>query len=163
MEKIDAVCREVAGRSLETMEHDDGRNNPAQAKSVLVALQLALSEWWRRVGIIPDAVVGQGLSEFAAAAVAGILTVEEVLRLVADSRRGNGDSPYDRLRPQPATLPFVSTVDGNLHAGPDLDAVHWQSCAAKSQGMAAALRDARRPAHRRLPGGRHGDSFTVAE
>ncbi len=128
MEDIDAACQRVAGRSLESVGNDVGGNDPAQAVFAALALQLVLTEWWRCAGISPDMVLGHGIGELAAAAAAGILTAEEVLRLVADGHRSNGDSPYHGLRPRPAALPFLSSVDGKQHAGPDLDAAHWQSC-----------------------------------
>ena len=128
-----------------------------QARLALLALQLALTTWWRRVKIAPDLVLGQGVGEFAAAAAAGILTAEEVLRLAVDGHRDNGDSPYDRLQPRPASLPFLSSVDGKLHAGPDLDAAHWQSCVRGPAGHGRGDGGTGRPENRPLPGIARGD------
>ncbi len=139
LEDVDAACQRVAGRSLETLPGDADGGGPVQARFALVALQLAQTRWWRRLNIAPDLVLGQGMGEFAAAAAAGILTDEEVLRLAADGQGGNGDSAHDGLQPRPASLPFLSSVDGELHAGPDLDAAHWQACLRRPQGVAAAV------------------------
>ena len=73
----------------------------------------------------------------AAAAAAGILTAEEALRLVMI--RGDGGPAGDDLRPRPASLPFLSSMDGRWHAGPDLDAAHWRSCVGRSGDWAAAM------------------------
>ena len=84
------------------------------------------------MGIAPDAVLGQGVGELAAAAAAGILTPDEALKIIVDNGRGGVPSP------RPAALPFLSSVDGKPHAGPDLDAAHWQTCLGQSHDLTTA-------------------------
>ncbi len=55
----------------------------AQVQPVLMGLQLALTTLWRSYGVSPDAVIGHSMGEVTAAVVAGALTVEEGLRLIA--------------------------------------------------------------------------------
>jgi acyl transferase domain-containing protein len=57
-------------------------NRTEFAQPALLALQLALAALWRSWGIVPDAVVGHGLGEVAAAHVAGALTLEQTIRVV---------------------------------------------------------------------------------
>jgi len=49
----------------------------------LCAVQIAMAETWKSWGVRPDAVLGYSLGEFAAAYVAGAISLEDVLRLVA--------------------------------------------------------------------------------
>ena len=56
-------------------------------QSALVALELALAETWRVWGIEPCAVLGHSVGELAAASVAGALTLEDTLALVAERGR----------------------------------------------------------------------------
>jgi phthiocerol/phenolphthiocerol synthesis type-I polyketide synthase D len=54
---------------------------------VLVGLQLALTELWKSYGVTPDAVIGHSMGEVAAAVVAGALTPEQGLRVIATRSR----------------------------------------------------------------------------
>jgi acyl transferase domain-containing protein len=138
-QEIDAACRRVAGWPLcDIVEEDPRWDDPAWAGLASLVLQLSLTAWWRHVGIAPDVVLGQGVGELAAAAAAGILTTDDVLHLVEDRGRVNGAPRRDVLRPRTASLPFISTLDGKLHSGTDLDAAHWQACLRSSGDLAAA-------------------------
>ena len=54
---------------------------------VLVGMQLALTELWRSYGVTPDAVIGHSMGEVSAAVVAGALTPEQGLRVIATRSR----------------------------------------------------------------------------
>ena len=53
-----------------------------------LALQLALTAWWRIAGVAPDVVLGFGTGELAAAYAAGILNAEE------GAQSGRGGEPH---------------------------------------------------------------------
>jgi acyl transferase domain-containing protein len=59
----------------------------AYTQPALFALEYALAELWRSWGITPSAVLGHSVGEYVAAAVAGVMTFEEGLLLVADRAR----------------------------------------------------------------------------
>lgn len=53
------------------------------AQPALVALEWSLAQLWRGWGVEPAAVLGQSLGEYVAAAVAGMIEIEQLLPLVA--------------------------------------------------------------------------------
>jgi amino acid adenylation domain-containing protein len=113
MLRCDAVTREALGWSI-----IEQLLAPAEAsrmdemdvvQPLLVAMQIALADTFRALGVEPDIVVGQSVGEISAAYVTGALTLEEALRVVAHRSRvvrqmasGRGkmmvvDAPADAL------------------------------------------------------------------
>ena len=54
---------------------------------LLVAVEIALAALWRSWGIEPSAVLGHSLGEYAAAHVAGVLSLDDTLRIVVERTR----------------------------------------------------------------------------
>ena len=63
-------------------------NTKAQyAQPALFSVQYALSQMWTALGITPCAVAGHSLGEYAAACVAGVMSLKDALHLVAERGR----------------------------------------------------------------------------
>ena len=90
------TCHDILGGHLEipllsVLFPANGVTSPldqtAYAQPALFALAYALTEVWRSWGVRPTAVMGHSVGEFAAACVAGVVSLEEGLRLVAERGR----------------------------------------------------------------------------
>ena len=86
LERCDRLIRDLLGWSLLTelsaapersRLHDIDVSCPA-----IVAVEIALAELWRAWGIAPTAVVGHSIGEVAAAYVAGVLDLEDAMRVI---------------------------------------------------------------------------------
>jgi acyl transferase domain-containing protein/acyl carrier protein len=84
--QIDDLIQRLFGWSL--MDTLMGTDAPEALEEIdrvqpaIFAIQTALAELWRSKGIVPDAVVGHSMGEVAAALVAGILSLEDAVRIV---------------------------------------------------------------------------------
>jgi acyl transferase domain-containing protein/surfactin synthase thioesterase subunit/acyl carrier protein len=65
----------------------DAIHETAYTQPALFAVQAGLTELWRSWGIVPDAVLGHSVGEFAAAYCAGVYTLEHALTLIAERAR----------------------------------------------------------------------------
>lgn len=86
--KLEPLFVEHVGFSLlEVLSEGRPISGDAQVQPVTMGLQLALTELWRSYGVTPDAVVGHSMGEVTAAVIAGALTVDDGLRVIATRSR----------------------------------------------------------------------------
>jgi len=89
-------CAEVLRPSLNTpslftlfpeVEDSSQLQEMQYAQPLLFAIQYALTQLWASWGIKPDAVMGHSAGEYAAACTAGIFTLQDGLKLIAERGR----------------------------------------------------------------------------
>jgi acyl transferase domain-containing protein/SAM-dependent methyltransferase len=78
---------------LEVMFSDAAINETRYAHPTIFSLQLALTKLWRSWGIEPVAALGHSLGEYAAAHAAGVLSLPDGIRLVAERGRLTHELP----------------------------------------------------------------------
>ena len=89
-------CNELLSAYLEqpllsVLYPEDGASTPldetAYTQPALFALEYALAELWRSWGVEPSVVLGHSVGEYVAACVAGVFSLEDGLKLVAERGR----------------------------------------------------------------------------
>jgi acyl transferase domain-containing protein/acyl carrier protein len=78
--------RAMLGRTTED-PHEKNLNRTLLLQPALFTIEYAMARQWQSLGITPDAIVGHSLGEYVAACVAGVLSLEGALRLVAARAR----------------------------------------------------------------------------
>jgi acyl transferase domain-containing protein len=68
-------------------------NRTELAQPAVFVVEYALAKLWMHWGIVPEAVIGHSLGEYAAACIAGIFSLEDALSLVAERARMIGALP----------------------------------------------------------------------
>ncbi|TMQ23925.1 MAG: acyltransferase domain-containing protein [Deltaproteobacteria bacterium] len=120
------------------------------AQVAVFAIEVALAELWRAWGVTPDAVVGHSLGAFAAATVAGVMSLEDALALVLARSRLLARLPPGAMLA--VALPEAALA-GRLGPALSIAAVNAASqCTALRRELAAGGVEARtlhipRPAH----------------
>ncbi|HEY7509709.1 MAG TPA: SDR family NAD(P)-dependent oxidoreductase, partial [Vicinamibacteria bacterium] len=135
-------CQQILGGRLEkpllsALDPPAGEGSPledtAWAQPALFSLEYALAELWRSWGVEPSAVLGHSVGEYAAACVAGVLSLEDALGLIAARGRlmqslpAGGAmaaifAPEDAVRaalPAGAAVAAVNGPDNVVVSGPE--------------------------------------------
>ena len=92
IDTCDEILRSYLDRSLVSVLYPkSGEASPldetAFTQPALFALEYALAELWRSWGVQPAAVMGHSVGEYAAACVAGVFSLEDGLKLIAERGR----------------------------------------------------------------------------
>jgi acyl transferase domain-containing protein/NADPH:quinone reductase-like Zn-dependent oxidoreductase/acyl carrier protein len=87
LEVLFAADRETGGEAGETLKHT------SFAQPALFAIEMGLARLWQSWGIEPDVVLGHSVGQYAAACVAGVFSLEDGARLMAERGRLFGSLP----------------------------------------------------------------------
>lgn len=77
--------------------HPDLFDRTEVAQPALFAVEYALTAWWTALGIRPVALAGHSVGEFAAVCAAGVFTLQDAARLVAERGRLMGGMPHGAM------------------------------------------------------------------
>jgi malonyl CoA-acyl carrier protein transacylase len=92
LERCDRILRPYLEMPLlEVLYPANGQHSPinetAYTQPALFAVEYALAELWKSWGIKPDIVMGHSVGEYVAACVAGVFSLEDGLKLIAERGR----------------------------------------------------------------------------
>ncbi len=136
LDRCEEVFRDAAGESLLEVLSGRGRTaangvDPVWKGAATYALECALVALWEGVGVRPQAVVGSGFGELAAARAAGVFSLEDGLRLAAWSVSTGGPddavgTPPERLELAPPSVTLLSPMTGRALSAEAIDPEYWR-------------------------------------
>ena len=107
LEVLFATDRETAAR-LERLRHT------SFAQPALFAVEMGLARLWQSWGIEPDVVLGHSVGQYAAACVAGVFSLEDGARLMAERGRMFGSLPEGGRMVAASPTPSTSRIAGEF-------------------------------------------------
>ncbi|MCP4352170.1 MAG: SDR family NAD(P)-dependent oxidoreductase [Desulfobacterales bacterium] len=134
LEQCDEILRPYLERPLlQVMYPDDGDGSwlldeTAYTQPALFALEYALAQLWISWGIEPAAVMGHSVGEYVAACVAGVFSLEDGLKLIAERGRLMQSLPREgemvavaanETIVEQAVQPYASEISIAAFNGPD--------------------------------------------
>ena len=121
IDHCDALLQEWRGESLKHVlfEHEDLVNHTSWTQPAIFAVQMGLAKLLQSRGLAPDVVLGHSVGQYAAACVAGIMTWDDGLKLIAERGRLIGDLPPGGL--MLAVFASLSQVEERLKAFDEAD------------------------------------------
>lgn len=131
----------------------DAVGSPGRAIRLFI-MEYALAIMWMAHGVRPRVLVGQGVGEYAAACLAGVITIEEALRMLAkraEVRSGDAAAlgafkhAIGQIQFKPAKIPLMLSVTGKASTRHDLlSAEYWAEqvgCTGRLADSIAAILD----------------------
>ncbi|HMD83202.1 MAG TPA: SDR family NAD(P)-dependent oxidoreductase [Terriglobia bacterium] len=133
MQRCDRLLRGELERPLLSVLYPEGNTSSpldetAYTQAALFAFEYALAELWRSWGVKPAVVMGHSIGEYVAACVAGVFSLEDALKLVAERGRLMQRLPQDGAmvvvmadeeRVRQAIIPHAEQVSIAAINGPD--------------------------------------------
>src|SRR5208283_1590978 len=106
--------KKMLGRSADAPEDPNTNelNKTLFAQPALFTIEYALARLWQSLGITPAAIVGHSMGEYVAACLAGVMSLEDVLRLIATRARLVNELPQGAMLavtlPEKEVLPLLT-------------------------------------------------------
>jgi len=119
--------KKMLGGRADAPEDPDARNlnRTLLAQPALFTIEYAITRVWQSWGITPDAIVGHSMGEYVAACLAGVLSLEDALRLIAVRAKLVDELPQGAMLavtlPEPELRPLLDEhLSISLINGPNL-------------------------------------------
>jgi acyl transferase domain-containing protein/thioesterase domain-containing protein len=118
--------KKMLGHTSEPEDQDTRNLNQTEfAQPALFTIEYAMTRFWQSLGVNPDVIIGHSMGEYVAACVAGVLSLDDALRLLAIRARLVSGLPAGAMLavvfPEKELLPVLpQELSISLINGPEL-------------------------------------------
>ncbi len=122
LDRCDALFSPLLGLSIRDLMHGGSEEELARTiytQPAIFSLEYSLARLWGSWGIVPSALLGHSIGEFVAACIAGVLSLEDAVTLVAHRGRllnalSAGGVMATVLCPEARALPVIAPYAGQV-------------------------------------------------
>ncbi|MGM3308049.1 SDR family NAD(P)-dependent oxidoreductase [Anabaena sp. WFMT] len=136
---IDICCELLQpdlGIDLRQVIYSEKSPETAITQSVLFVIEYALAQLWISWGIHPVGMIGYGMGEYVAATLAGVFSLKEALKLVANREK------IAEIHLQPPQIPYISNLTGTwITTQEATDPHYWLKHLGKGENFNAGLQE----------------------
>jgi acyl transferase domain-containing protein len=112
---------------------------PSITRCALFVTEYALAKLWIEWGVRPQAMIGSGTGEYVAACLAGVISLEDALRLLAGEE---SLAALEEISFYPPQIPYISSVTGKWITEAEVnDPGHWHKTLCQPDLFAQALQE----------------------
>ncbi|MEI6205660.1 MAG: type I polyketide synthase [Desulfuromonadales bacterium] len=146
LDRCDALFATLLGCSIRDMMHSGSEEELARTvytQSAIFSMEYALARLWQSWGVTPSALLGHSIGEIVAACIAGVLSLEDAVILVAHRGRLMNGLPAGGvmaavLCPEAQALPVIAPYSGQVSVAA-VNAPGTVVISGEQSGVAAAL------------------------
>ncbi|MFA7403846.1 MAG: type I polyketide synthase, partial [Pelobacteraceae bacterium] len=146
LDRCDALFAPLLGLSSRDLMHGGSEEELARTiytQPAIFSLEYSLAQLWQSWGVVPSAVLGHSIGEFVAACIAGVLSLEDAVTLVAHRGRLMNALPAGGvmaavLCPEAKALPLLVPYAGRVSVAA-VNSPGTVVISGEQEGVAAAL------------------------
>ena len=109
-------------------------------KGILFAVEYALAKLWISWGVEPQYMLGEATGEYVAACIAGVINIEDALKLVITNDEYLSDI-VSNMNFSKANIPFISSITGSWILDPEAQSPHYWIKQRTAQNLSKGLQE----------------------
>ncbi|HYP26943.1 MAG TPA: beta-ketoacyl synthase N-terminal-like domain-containing protein [Blastocatellia bacterium] len=115
---------------------------PSLQRCAVFVNEYSLAKLWIEWGVEPQAMLGSGAGEYVAACLAGVMSVDAALKMLAGEDSSEAFEAFEGIAFEPHQIPFVSSATGKWITSTEAsDPVYWSRLPGEPDRFEQGLRE----------------------
>ncbi|MEO1186524.1 MAG: acyltransferase domain-containing protein, partial [Cyanobacteria bacterium J06636_27] len=122
IDECNQIIKSLSNLDLLTLIYSPSTPSPHLS---IFSIKYALYKLWKSWGVNPDIVIGDGIGEYVAATVAGVFSLEDGLKLVANIDKSDFEKIANSIKYSSPQFEIISGINGKLIDSEILNPQYW--------------------------------------